>query len=98
MFCYRWLWESLAQTGGKPGQRLIIIVYNYILQALTSVKKQAKTISFLIACLGFPKNICLATNNLHSFSTNKIIFRLGKNNFIRLPALCIVAGMEAGTV
>jgi len=96
MFCYRQLWESLAHTGSKLNQRLIDIMYNAVIQVYTPSKKQTKIISLPVACLSFSKNIRLASNNFHSSRTNKIIFWLGKNKFIRLPAACLVAGMEAG--
>lgn len=83
MFCYRQLWESLAQTANKLNQQLIEIVYNIVIQTLTPpAKKQMKIFSLPVACLSFSKNLCHASKNFQISRTNKIIFWLGKNTFI----------------
>jgi len=100
--------KKLAQTANKLNLQLVEIVNIVVTQAFTpppQTRKQTKSILLSAvlyakppAWLSSSNNLCHAVKDFHNYHTNKTIFKLGKNNFIRLPAPGRVAGLGPGEI
>jgi len=108
MFCYRQFWNSITKAANKLKQQLDQFLYSAVMQLFISsliLEYKQKTSFYQQLCFqkleawfSFSKRLCHATKAFHYYHTNKTIFKLAKNNFIRLAASGSVAGLNGGII
>jgi len=107
MLFYRQFRKKLVQKTKKLKQQLIDVIYKAVIQVFTPIKQENKRriyfgqlvyIQRLCAWLSFLKILCRAIKDFHNYQTNKTIFKLGKNNFIRFAASGSAAGLNGAII